>query len=109
MHRDPGARVDRDARRTGERGASTQSDAAGREGRAPRDGLGLAICKGLVEAHGGRIRSESAGPGRGTTVVFVVPFEFPKVAAVPRRRLEAGGEDSTEVRPGVAIPPLGGE
>ena len=36
-------------------------------------GLGLAICKGLVEAHGGRIRADSAGAGRGTTVTFAIP------------------------------------
>ena len=38
-----------------------------------RAGLGLAICKGLVEAHGGRIRAESEGPGRGTRVTFTLP------------------------------------
>ena len=36
-------------------------------------GLGLSICKGLVEAHGGRIRAESAGAGEGTRFTFTVP------------------------------------
>ena len=36
-------------------------------------GLGLAICKGLVEAHGGRIRAESPGLGRGTQFTFTLP------------------------------------
>ena len=36
-------------------------------------GLGLVICRGLVEAHGGRIRAESPGPGLGTHVTFTLP------------------------------------
>ena len=47
-------------------------------------GLGLVICRGLVEAHGGRIRAESAGPGRGTTVTFTLPaVEDAPAASVP--------------------------
>ena len=40
-------------------------------------GLGLAICKGLVEAHGGRIRAASDGPGTGTTITFTLPAADP--------------------------------
>ena len=36
-------------------------------------GLGLAICKGLVEAHGGRIRADSMGEGLGTRITFTIP------------------------------------
>ena len=44
-----------------------------REGALGAAGLGLAICKGLVEAHGGRIRAASGGPGQGTEVSFTLP------------------------------------
>ena len=36
-------------------------------------GLGLVICKGLVEAHGGRIRADSAGIGQGARFTFTLP------------------------------------
>lgn len=41
-------------------------------------GLGLAIARGLVEAHGGQIWAESDGvPGGGTVVSFVLPCASP--------------------------------
>jgi signal transduction histidine kinase len=46
-------------------------------------GLGLAIARHLVELHGGTIRAESAGAGRGATFSVQLP-ELPGMAAAER-------------------------
>ena len=47
-------------------------------------GLGLYISRGLAELHGGTLRCESAGQGRGSTFTLVLPIVAPVVRlAVP--------------------------
>ena len=61
-------------------------------------GLGLAICKGLVEAHGGRIRAESGGLGLGARFTFTLPVaQTASTGALPRRPGRPGAE--TEAAP----------
>ena len=62
-------------------------------------GLGLVICRGLVEAHGGRIRAESAGAGQGARFTFTIPV------AEDVRQSDLGGAAAPSPTP----PPAAGE
>ena len=72
--------------------------ATGGEGAVADTGLGLVICRGLVEAHGGRIRAESAGAARGARFTFTLPAVEDARAAGPAARATP--------EPGEAVPVL---
>ena len=58
-------------------------------------GLGLALVRGLVELHGGRVQAYSAGPGRGSEFTFWLPV-LPEAA--PAAEKPAGSGDTSPRR-----------
>ena len=60
-------------------------------------GLGLAICKGIVEAHGGRIRAASDGPGLGARFAFTLPVVSDPEPSRRRARFQDGAPSAGTV------------
>jgi two-component system sensor histidine kinase KdpD len=58
-------------------------------------GLGLAICKGFVTAHGGEIRAENR-PGGGLIVSFTIPIDDRHPEGAMRAADERAGPESTD-------------
>jgi CheY-like chemotaxis protein len=63
-------------------------------------GIGLALVKGLVALHGGRVEVKSEGLGKGSEFVVHLPHEVlaPKTAAI--EEVESGAANASAVRRG---------
>ena len=68
-------------------------------------GLGLAICKQLVELHGGMIRAASPGDGEGSTFFVELPLSIMQVEAESRRAHPTAETNENEL---LAMPNLEG-
>jgi PAS domain S-box-containing protein len=59
-------------------------------------GLGLAICKAIMDIHGGAIRAQSDGPGTGATFTVELPVASATEQEVAATRPPQGPDNATE-------------
>ena len=60
-------------------------------------GVGLALVRGLVERHGGRVSAKSDGPGRGSEFEVRLPIERGAVVARAGMAATSASDDNGEV------------
>ncbi len=61
-------------------------------------GIGLALAKGIVELHGGRIEAASGGPGKGSRFTVRLPGASRSAAAEPAGRAMLNGHAAPNKR-----------
>jgi two-component system sensor histidine kinase KdpD len=66
------------------------------DSQAESTGLGLSICRGIVEAHGGRVYARLKDDGSGTVFTVELPVEDPRQGAAGEHDGEAGNEAFNE-------------
>src|SRR5262249_42882735 len=70
-------------------------------------GLGLAISRGIVEAHGGDLRARSEGPGKGSTIeIDLLPAGAPFRAVRPKAPDEPAAPSPPEAASAAAEPSM---
>ena len=63
-------------------------------------GLGLAVARATIEAHGGKIWADSPGTGQGTTIYFTLPY-VPRTASTLPAQIASPSIAGTLVQPSV--------
>lgn len=61
-------------------------------------GLGLSIAKQLIEMHGGEIRADSAGEGKGSTFTIAIPIMASRPVPASSGATSPGGDSDTVER-----------
>lgn len=66
-------------------------------------GIGLALSRGLIELHGGRLVASSPGPGAGSTFTVILPAALAETHAMPTPEQDHALQDDQAGSPGLPL------